>query len=177
MKGVSMAAPEAATKNQGTKPGFRHRPHQTRQQRRTELTAQVAATGQYGIVLPPQHRVRPDKLEPARPLNSAEREGRYVRQAMGIPASVDLSAVFVAATIVGSPDRTAAQAKRLRKKLGHSVAKSRGKPAGRTKRPLAKTPVGTSQPRSGQLSRGFRKMLGRLSPRDRDRALLSWLSR
>lgn len=102
--------------------------------------------------LPPGAVIRRKPLEPTRPLNVDERLARYL--------------------LPGGAGLTSAQQRRVAHKRNHAMARARGPQQAATERVLHKTPKGTKQPRSGAMSRGFLKMLGRLRPADRDRALL-----
>ena len=73
------------------------------------------------------------------------------------------------------PAGTRTQKRRSRRKSLHAARG--GKPMAVSVPPLAKTPPGTHQPRSFQMSRGFRKMLGRLPRAQRARAIAAWQAR
>jgi hypothetical protein len=103
-----------------------------------------------GKVVPPHAKIR-QPPQTARPLDNAARaEGYALQGRLATPA----------------------QNRRERNKLGH--AQRAGRPMPVTALPLAKTPPGTHQPHSFEMSRGFRKMLGRLPRAQRARAIAAW---
>jgi hypothetical protein len=133
--------------------------------------------------LPPHARHDRQPLEPARPLNAAEREARYLRQRY--PQLAQVSDARMQQVLMHMetdnellPAISGAQKRRLNRKLGHSLRAARGiQPQPVTVPPLRKTPKGTSQPLSHQMSRGFLRMLGRLRRADRYRAVGAWQRR
>jgi hypothetical protein len=163
---VSGQRPAGATSaHAASKPGYRHKLSPTRRLRRDFAYSQLHAEGKLGLLasgqrcVPPHIKIRPP-LEPARPLNAAERAANYWCTPRTVPSPP------------AQRHLTPAQRRRIRHKLNHSMRKVRGgAPPERVKPALSKTPKGTRQPRSGELSRGFRRLLGRLSPANRARAM------
>lgn len=140
------------TRHPGSKPGYVHLSISSNRGRLYQAADGRMAEGQKCV--PPAAKVRKPARE-IRPLSATERSERYCLRGPW----------------------TSAKERRVSHKLNHAAAKAHGgpvqyEPLDLEPRGLHKTPAGTLQPRSGAPSRGFLKMLGRLRPADRDRAMM-----